>query len=166
MQPRGRVWAAYGVHVYTAMGAVLAFVAAAALCQPSPDPRWVFFWLLIAGLVDGTDGPLARALAVKTYAPLIQGRVLDDIVDYLTFSFIPLLLVWRMDWLAGPELLWVAPALVASLLGFAHTGAKEEALGFFRGFPSYWNLVAYYLGWLAVGYGFAGEVAATALVVV
>lgn len=160
-QQRGRVWAAYAVHGLTASGVVLAFAAAAEVAAPSPDPRWVFFWLLLAGLVDAIDGPLARKLEVKIFAPGIQGRVLDDIVDYLTFTFIPLMLVWRMGWLAGPDLLWIAPALVASLLGFANTGAKQEDDGFFGGFPSYWNFVALYLGWLAVEFAPAGRVVTT-----
>lgn len=161
---RARVWAAYAVHALTASGVLLAFAAVAEISLPSPDPRWVFLWLLLAGLVDAIDGPLARRLQVKTYAPRIQGRVLDDIIDFLTFSFIPLLLVWRMDWLAGPDLLWIAPALITSLLGFANTGAKQEELGFFGGFPSYWNLVAYFIGWLAVAYAPAGRFIGVAVV--
>ena len=143
---RGQVARAYAVHVYTASGVVFAFLAAAETTRPAPDPRWVFLWLLIAGLIDATDGPLARRWHVKTRAPLIEGRTIDDIVDYLTFTFLPLLLVWRMGWLPEPAALWVAPALVASLMGFANAGAKNEEAGFFLGFPSYWNLVAFYLG--------------------
>jgi phosphatidylcholine synthase len=67
-------------------------------------------------------------------------------VDYLTYTFVPLLLVWRMGWIPEPALPWIAPALMASLLGFAHTGVKDEAGGFFLGFPSYWNVVAFYAG--------------------
>lgn len=159
-----RTWAAYGVHVYTASGMIFAFLAVAELTRPAPDPRWVFVWLLLAGLLDATDGPLARKLQVKVHAPQTQGRVLDDIVDYLTFTFVPLLLVWRMDWLAGPDLLWIAPALIASLFGFANTGAKQEKLGFFRGFPSYWNLLTLFIGWFAVEFAPAGRYVATVLV--
>lgn len=137
---------AYAVHVYTASGVVFAFLAAAEICRPTPDARWVFFWLIIAGIVDATDGPLARWWHVKTLAPRIDGRTIDDIVDYLTFTFLPLLLIWRMGWLPSPGLLWVAPALVASLMGFANTAAKDESGGFFLGFPSYWNIVAFYAG--------------------
>lgn len=137
---------AYAVHVYTASGVVFAFLAAAEICRENPDARWVFVWLLVAGLIDATDGPLARRWHVKTRAPRIDGRTIDDIVDYLTFTFLPLLLVWKMGWLPSPGALWVAPALVASLMGFANTAAKDEGGGFFLGFPSYWNLVAFYMG--------------------
>ncbi len=146
---RRRRWKAYFVHVYTASGVLFAFLAAVEISRVQPDPRWVFLWLAAAGLIDATDGPLARRFEVKRYAPALSGRTIDDLVDYLTFTFLPLLLVARMDWAPGPALVWIGPALVASLLGFAHTGAKEEADGFFRGFPSYWNLVAFYVGLVA-----------------
>ena len=140
---RTRAWA---VHLYTASGVGLAFLAAAEICAPAPDPRRVF--LLLAGtvVVDATDGPLARRWEVKRHLPAIDGRTIDDILDYLTFTFLPLLLVWRMGWLPAPAALWVVPALLASLLGFANAGAKDEAGGFFLGFPSYWNVVAFYMG--------------------
>jgi len=92
---------------------------------------------------------------------LAVSRATDDIVDYLTFTFIPLLLVWRMGWVpfapgfAGAA--WIVPALLASLLGFAHVGAKDEAAGYFRGFPSYWNIAAFYAGLASHGLGEAGQ---------
>jgi phosphatidylcholine synthase len=85
--------------------------------------------------------------------PSIDGRTIDDIVDYLTYTFVPLLLVWRMGWLPEPAVLWIAPALVASLFGFANTAAKDETGGFFLGFPSYWNIVAFYAGFVHSLYG-------------
>jgi phosphatidylcholine synthase len=138
--------AAHAVHLYTASGVALAFLAAAELCAAAPRPVRVLLLLMGAVLVDATDGPLARRFHVKRWAPAIDGRTIDDIVDYLTWTFLPLLLVWRMGWLPEPALLWVVPALVASLFGFANTGAKDEEAGFFRGFPSYWNAVAFYAG--------------------
>jgi phosphatidylcholine synthase len=90
---------------------------------------------------------------VKRWLPAIQGRTIDDIVDYLTYTFVPLLLVWRMGWVPEPALAWIAPALVASLFGFANTGIKDETGGFFLGFPSYWNVVAFYAGPLDRLYG-------------
>ena len=138
--------AAWLVHLYTASGIVFALLAVLELCAPQPDARLVFVWLMVAVLIDATDGPLARRVEVKRRLPHIQGRTIDDIVDYLTFTFIPLLLVARMGWVPEPVLLFVAPALMTSLLGFANSGAKDEAGGFFLGFPSYWNIVALYLG--------------------
>ena len=134
------------VHVYTASGALLALLATMEISTARPDPRVVFLLLAAAVLVDATDGPLARRAEVKRWLPSIDGRTIDDIVDYLTYTFVPLLLVWRMEWVPEPAVVWIAPALLASLFGFAHTAAKDEAGGFFLGFPSYWNVVAFYAG--------------------
>lgn len=144
---------AYAVHLYTASGIVLALLAAMEIASPAPRPVRVF--LLLAGtvLIDASDGPLARLWQVKRYAPAIDGRTIDDIVDYITYTFLPLLLVWRMGWLPEPAALWIAPALLASLFGFSNSGAKDEESGFFLGFPSYWNVVALYAGVVAEGWG-------------
>jgi phosphatidylcholine synthase len=137
---------AYAVHLYTASGVALAFLAAVEICAPNPSPQRVFLLLAAAVLIDASDGPLARRFHVKRYAAAIDGRTIDDIVDYLTYTFLPLLLVWRMGWLPEPAAVWVIPALVASLFGFSNVAAKDEARGFFLGFPSYWNVVALYAG--------------------
>ena len=147
------------VHAYTASGVLFAFLSAAELCSAEPDPRPVFALLALAVLVDATDGPLARRWEVKRWLPAIDGRTIDDIVDYLTYTFVPLLLVWRMGWVPEPAAAWIAPALVASLFGFANTGIKDEEGGFFLGFPSYWNVVAYYAGPLSERYGLAPNAA-------
>ena len=152
---------AYAVHLLTASGVVAAFLAVAELFDDAPDERVVFAWLVVAVVIDAVDGPIARAWDVKRFAPDIAGRTIDDIVDYLTFTFVPLLLVWRMGWVPfTPGLLgaaWIVPALLASLLGFANVGAKDEAAGYFRGFPSYWNLAAFYAGLAFHGLGETGQ---------
>ena len=137
---------AYAVHLLTASGIVAAFLAVAELLGDAPDERVVFAWLAVAVVIDAVDGPVARAWDVKRYAPDIDGRTIDDIVDYLTFTFLPLMLMARMQWLPEPVWLWVVPALIASLFGFANRDAKDESDGFFLGFPSYWNVVAFYAG--------------------
>lgn len=156
---RGARYRAYAVHLLTAAGVVPLLLAAIEIAREEPRPVRVFTWLIIAVLIDAIDGPLARLAHVKRFAPAIDGRKIDDIVDYLGFSFLPLLLVWRMGWVPGdPALswLWIAPALVASLFGFAHTAAKDESGGFFRGFPSYWNIAAFYFGLSAAAMPVAG----------
>jgi phosphatidylcholine synthase len=170
----GKKVRAYLVHVYTASGVAFAFLAASEIADGSgpgdTSAQWVFIWLLIAGVIDATDGPLARRWDVKERAPRIGGDLIDNIVDYLTFTFLPLLLVWRMEWLpepAGiPAEVWVILALVVSLLGFANTAAKQVDDGFFRGFPSYWNVVAFYVGLFAANYGAGGQAASLVLVLV
>lgn len=147
---RARAWA---VHVLTASGIGFDLLAVRELLAADPDPRRVFAWLVVAVLIDAVDGPLARRWNVKAWAAAVDGRTIDGIVDYLTFTFVPLLLVWRMGWLPAPAAAYVVIALVASLLGFAHREAKQEADGFFRGFPSYWNVYAFYAGLWAARYG-------------
>ena len=143
----------YAVHAYTASGILFALLATIETFAPDTDPRMVFIWLAVAVLIDATDGPLARSFDVKKTAPEIDGRKIDDIVDYLTFTFIPMVLVARMEWVPEPALLFVGPPLIASLFGFANVGAKDEHGGFFLGFPSYWNIVALYLGIVAHEFG-------------
>jgi phosphatidylcholine synthase len=139
--------AAYLVHIYTAMGAVVAALTAQAIF--ADDHRTAFFWMAIAVAIDATDGTLARHFHVKRTCPNIDGRTIDDIVDYLNYTFLPLLMICHADWLPAPVWLWAAFPLMSSLFGFAHAGAKEQRHGFFRGFPSYWNIVAFYVAvWL------------------
>lgn len=138
--------AAYAVHLYTASGVAVAFFAAIEICAAAPDVRTVFLLLAAAVAIDATDGPLARRYEVKRWAAAVDGRTIDDIVDYLTYAFLPLLLIWRMGWVPSPGAAWILPPLLASLFGFANTAAKDEAGGFFLGFPSYWNVVAFYVG--------------------
>jgi phosphatidylcholine synthase len=167
--PRGARTRAYAVHAYTAFGVALAFLAAAELTDPEPSVRRVFALLIAAVVIDATDGPMARRWQVGRWAARIGGRTIDDIVDYLTFTFVPLLLVWRMGWLPSPGALWVIPALVASLFGFANQSAKDETRGFFLGFPSYWNVVAFYMGLWPGLYGswfYAGVLLTLALLTV
>ncbi len=130
------------MHAYTASGALLAFLALEAVL--AGRARTAFLLLALAVVVDSTDGTLARAVRVKERAPLFDGARVDDIVDYLTFVFVPLVLMY--EWGLLPErggLLAAACPLLASALGFARTDAKT-ADHFFTGFPSYWNIVALY----------------------
>jgi phosphatidylcholine synthase len=137
---------AWSVHVLTASGITFDFLALLELCRPEPDPRRVLALLVVPVVIDALDGPLARRWDVKRWAAAVDGRTLDDIVDYVTFTLAPLLLVARMGWVPEPAAAWIVPALVASLLGFGNVAAKQETDGFFRGFPSYWNVHAFYAG--------------------
>lgn len=153
---------AYAVHAFTASGIACMFFAVAELCSATPDPRLVFLYLGLQVLIDALDGPLARRYDVKHVVPNISGRTIDDLVDYLSYTFVPLMLAWRMDWLPAPAAVFVIPAMMASLFGFANTGAKDEADGFFLGFPSYWNIVVLYFG---AWHGAIGPCPGAALVV-
>ena len=138
---------AWCVHFYTALGLVCAAGMAVLLAEPNPSPdafRWTFVLMLIATLIDATDGTLARAIKIKEVLPGFDGRRLDDIVDFLTYSVLPLFLIWRAHLLPeGTEALLLLP-LLASAYGFCQVSVKTDD-GYFLGFPSYWNLVAFYL---------------------
>lgn len=141
----GQVALAWSVHLYTAMGLVCAAGIARALLGTEPDRfKLSFLLMLVATLIDATDGFLARRFRVREVVPQFDGRRLDDIVDFLNYTFLPLVLLYRAELLPGEASLWLLVPLLASAYGFCQVSAKTED-GFFLGFPSYWNLAAFYL---------------------
>lgn len=134
--------AALAVHAYTASGALIGWLALRSAWDH--DPRSALLWLSLAVIVDATDGFAARAADVRRHASWIDGARLDDIVDYLTYVFVPLAILWEQQLLAGvPGLVAVGAVLVASGLGFSNLHAKTLD-HYFTGWPSYWNLLAVY----------------------
>jgi phosphatidylcholine synthase len=134
---------AWLVHLYTASGIVLAFLAARAFIDF--DYRTGFFWLWMQVFVDATDGFLARRMRVRERIPWFDGAKLDDIADYLTYVFVPALFVWRAVLVPNA---WAMPVAAALLLSSAYgfnRGDAKTADNFFTGFPSYWNVVTFYL---------------------
>jgi phosphatidylcholine synthase len=137
------VIAAWLAHLYTATGAVLAFLAATAAIEGRYQAA--FFWLAVQVFVDATDGVLARRAHAGQRLPWFDGAKLDDIVDYLTYVFVPALVVWRVPLVEERWMVPVASAmLLSSAYGFSRSDAKT-ADHFFTGFPSYWNIVVLYL---------------------
>jgi len=133
---------AWLVHIYTASGAVIAFLGTIAVF--GGRYREALLWMVAATIIDSTDGILARRARVKTVLPAVDGARLDDIVDYLTFVFLPVLFFYYAGTLPdGWRLPVVAIVLISSAYGFAASDAKTED-HFFTGFPSYWNIVAVY----------------------
>jgi phosphatidylcholine synthase len=131
------------VHAYTASGAVLALMAV--LATFADQYRQAFVLLAASTVVDATDGILARRARVKERTPGFDGARLDDIVDYLTFVFVPALILIRAgDLPAGWGVAVAAAMLLSSGYGFASLDAKTDDY-YFTGFPSYWNIVALYL---------------------
>lgn len=136
---------AWGVHLYTALGLVLAAAAAVLVVRGGTgDLRSALLLLLAATVIDGTDGWMARAARVERVLPGFDGRRLDDITDFHTYTSLPLLLVWRSGVLPAEQAPWLLVPLLASAYGFSQADVKT-ADGYFRGFPSYWNAVALYL---------------------
>ena len=134
---------AWLVHFYTASGAVLAF--AATLAAFGLRFREAFLLLIASTFVDATDGMLARRAGIPAATPAFDGARLDDIVDYLTFVFVPMVILYLAGDLPAGWGFWVVAAvLLSSGYGFASLDAKTSDY-FFTGFPSYWNIVALYL---------------------
>ncbi len=130
---------ALSVHLLTATGAVFAMLAMLAAVEAEWD--LMFLWLVVAFFVDGIDGPLARKYNVKTNAPEFDGVLLDLIIDYLTYVFIPAFALFASGLMAGWTG-WVAIILItfASAMYFADTRMKTRDNSF-SGFPGCWNMV-------------------------
>ena len=130
---------ALSVHYFTAIGAILAMLAMLA----AVDERWdlMFLWLVVAFFVDGLDGPLARKYDVKKFAPEYDGVLLDLIIDYLTYVFIPAYALFVSGLLNGWSG-WVCIIVIAftSVLYFADTRMKTKDNSF-AGFPGCWNML-------------------------
>ena len=142
--------AAWAVHAYTMTGSVLALLMVHFSYQG--EVRTVLWLFLVAMIVDGTDGFLARYFNVKTVVPGFDGAMLDNVVDYLTYAFAPMVLLWANGYLPSGVFGGVCAAvpLLASCYQFCRTDAKTDD-HFFLGFPSYWNVLAFYVVVLEVG---------------
>jgi len=131
---------AYATHAFTATGAVFALLA----LLEAVEGRWarMFLWLVVAFIVDGVDGALARRYDVVTRAPIIDGALLDLVIDFLTYVFVPVFALHRAGLMPGRAGLALALVVVfASALYFADTRMKTPERSF-SGFPACWNMVA------------------------
>lgn len=130
---------AFSVHLLTATGAVFAMLALLA----AVDGDWsrMFLWLVLAFAVDGIDGPLARKFDVRTHAPQIDGVMLDLIIDYLTYVFIPAYALFQSGLLPGIWA-WVALTGVTFSSGLYFAGSwMKTGDNSFLGFPGCWNML-------------------------
>jgi phosphatidylcholine synthase len=146
---------AFAVHVLTATGAALALVALLAAVRGAFD--LMFLCLGIALIVDGIDGTIARALKVADLLPRWSGDVLDLVVDFVTYVFVPAYAIAAggllPPWLGAPAGILI---VMTGAIYFADRRMKTVD-NYFRGFPTLWNVVAFYLfllkpaPWLAAG---------------
>jgi phosphatidylcholine synthase len=139
---RLRIGLAWGVHLFTASGALAGTLALVAVDRG--DFRAAALWMLLAIAIDSLDGTFARAVGVSRVLPGFDGRRLDDIVDFLNYAIVPCVFL-----VAGglvPHWGAVVAPILASAYGFSQVDAKTED-DFFLGFPSYWNVIAI-LAWL------------------
>ncbi len=136
---------AWCAHLYTALGLVAAAGIAILVVRGGDESfRLAFLLMVLATVIDTTDGWFARRVGVQTLTPEFDGRKLDDLIDFQTYTALPLLLIWRAGLVSAEHQWWLLLPLLASVYGFCQTQAKTED-HFFLGFPSYWNVVALYL---------------------
>ena len=133
---------AWTVHLFTASGAVIGVWCLIAIHRG--DYRGAFFGMVLAVLFDAMDGPLARLTRVKEVLPQFDGTKLDDIVDYLNYVVVPIVFIHDANLLPASISVRILPfPLLASAYRFCHVSAKTPD-HFFTGFPSYWNILAFY----------------------
>src|SRR5215472_7365531 len=137
-------YCAWAVHFYTAAGAAAGIIALDLIARG--DLRSALIVMAITLFIDSTDGPLARSLNVREQLPFFDGSLLDNVIDYLTYVAIPVFFMLRSGVLAdnAAGLMVASFIMMASAYAFCRTDAKT-ADHYFRGFPSYWNLAAFYL---------------------
>jgi phosphatidylcholine synthase len=134
---------AWGVHLFTASGAVCCLLA----IDAGIENHWrgAFAWLALAVCVDAVDGFLARRVRVKEALPHFDGDQLDNVIDYASYVIVPAFLLHRAELLPPQWSLWGAAGIVlASAYQFCQSGAKTPD-HYFKGFPSYWNVTVLYL---------------------
>ena len=139
MSPQTSRRAGYVIHVMTASGAVAGLLALQAVF----DDRWraALLWLIACQVLDGLDGPIARKFDVTIHAPIIDGHVLDLVVDYVTCVVVPVALLARLELLPEHyETLVAGTIFLTSALWFARTDQETDD-HWFNGFPAVWNLV-------------------------
>jgi phosphatidylcholine synthase len=134
---------AFVIHVFTACGAALAFLALIL----ATGGHWaaMFFCLGLALIVDAVDGPLARAFKVKEVLPRWSGETLDLVVDFVTYVFVPAFAIAASGYL--PQMLTIPCGIVIVITGTLYFGDRNMKTddNYFRGFPGVWNLAAFYL---------------------
>ena len=132
--------AAWGVHLFTALGAAVGMLALEAVFRG--DARQAMLYLLATQLIDGVDGPLARQLDMAKAAPRVDGYVLDLVIDFFTCVVVPAAFLHEFGLLPdGISMAFVSVIVLLSAIWFSRTDMMTEDL-WFNGFPATWNLVA------------------------
>jgi len=130
------------VHLYTASTMVVLMISTAFLLNDQLTAA--LFTMLLSIIIDATDGSLARRFKVKLHAPEYDGRTMDDIIDFVSYVFLPAVFMLKAGMLLQPAIIFCCFPLIASAFGFSRVNAKLDDDGFFIGFPSYWNIVVAY----------------------
>jgi phosphatidylcholine synthase len=134
---------AWGVHLFTASGAVMGLLSIFAITEH--DWLQAIIWMTASAFIDSLDGTLARRFQVKGLIPDFDGALLDNIVDYFTYAIIPALFIYEAGLLPEQWALFGASVIVlTSGFQFCQADAKTDD-HYFKGFPSYWNVLIYYM---------------------
>lgn len=134
---------AWGVHSFTASGAIVGLFALNAIAHQ----QWTLsLWLMcVSVVIDAVDGTFARLIHIKKVLPQIDGALLDNIVDFLNYTIVPAFFLLMSPLLPSyMNIACIIALIFASSYQFTQTDAKTED-HFFKGFPSYWNIVVFYL---------------------
>ncbi len=132
---------AWGVHLFTMSGAVCGFLALTNIVNN--DPKDAIWWLILALIIDGVDGTLARKFEVTEHLPNVDGVTIDNIVDYFTYVVVPAFYIWWLPVLPeGWSIAAAALILMTSQYHFSDLRHKTHD-NYFRGFPALWNLVIF-----------------------
>src|SRR5919204_31824 len=134
---------AFAVHIFTAAGAALAL--AALLYAARGEWAAMFLCLGIAMIVDGVDGTIARWLKVAEVLPRWSGDVLDLVVDFVTYVFVPAYAIAAGGLLPEPLALLAGMVIVVTGALYFADRQMKTADNYFRGFPALWNVAAFYL---------------------
>jgi phosphatidylcholine synthase len=134
---------AWSAHLFTATAAIWALLTLLAIVEG--EWKTAFVWISVAIVVDSFDGYLARLVRVKTVLPNFDGALLDNMLDFLNFAFVPAFFLTQVDLLPPSfALLGASLIVLSSSYQFCQSDAKTED-HYFKGFPSYWNILVFYL---------------------
>ncbi|SDI85507.1 CDP-diacylglycerol-choline O-phosphatidyltransferase [Frankineae bacterium MT45] len=135
---RGQAWA---LHVFTTLGVVVGILALREVLVG--NAKLALIWLLVSFVIDGVDGPVARVLDVKSLVPVIDGYILDVVIDYVTCVVVPAAFMYQFDLLPSGNwgLFLIGLIVFTSAIWFSRTDMMSDE-NWFRGFPAAWNLVA------------------------
>lgn len=131
---------AWFVHFYTAIGGVVGMFALFAAAEGRT--RDAFLLLLLCMFIDATDGMMARRARVREVLPRFDGAMVDNVIDVMTFVWVPVFIMWHENLLPHP--IWLIVPILAALYAYGQIDMKTDD-NYFLGFPSYWNVVSLYL---------------------
>ena len=134
---------AYLVHLLTGSGILMSFFSIISILNN--DKLLTFIFLIIALFIDVIDGNLARKYNVKKFSPNVDGVMLDSIVDYINYVFIPCIIIYKFNYVPE-QFVIILPILILGISLFSFSYLKIMTDNYlYIGFPSIWNIIVIYL---------------------